>query len=186
MSGKKVQELLGKKKFQLRYHQRGDGSGRDDRSGLDGSWRRYAVHRNGSGAGHRQAGAYRTAGRCDAGVCKGRYQLHSLGELTKLKIDEEFYKKCDLHIHIPEGAIPKGRPFGRCDNVHGYHFYADGDPGTQGCRYDRRNHAAGQGAAGRRDPGESTGGSQSRYSAKCCCLQENEPDIQDIPEAVRE
>ena len=69
--------------------------------------------------------------------------------------------------------------------MHGYHFYADGDPGTQGCSYDGRNHTAGQGAAGS-GIREKVLAAHRAGIRKSASAKGNEPDIQDIPEAVRD
>ena len=42
--------------------------------------------------------------------------IKSHGELLEIK--PSLFENWNVHVHVPEGAIPKGRPFGR--NNHGY------------------------------------------------------------------
>ena len=103
---------------------------------------------------------------------------------SKLGIDEDFYQKYDLHIHIPEGAIPKDGP-------------------SAGVTMCTALVSTLTGRAARKDiamTGEITlrgnvlpvGGIREKVMAahragirKVLLPFENEPDIQEIPEVVR-
>lgn len=102
----------------------------------------------------------------------------------KLRIDEDFYKKIDLHIHIPEGAIPKDGPSAGVTMCTAIISTLTGIPA--------RKDVAMTGEITLRGKILPVGGIREKVMAahragirKVLLPKENEADIQDIPETVR-
>ena len=69
-------------------------------------WWGYPPDRSECDAWKRRDHAHRSAWRCDERIGTDRDQLYPFCG-RKYKIPEDFFKKHDIHIHIPEGAVPK-------------------------------------------------------------------------------
>ena len=92
-----------------------------------------------------------------AAVTYARSRAEDLG------IDSAAFDNCDMHIHVPGGRDPEGRAVGGRDDGDGAGVGADAAAGAQGSRHDGRDHAAGEGAAGRRDTGQGAGGASGGH-----------------------
>ena len=81
-------------------------------------------------------------------------------------VAEDFLENGDVHIHFPAGAVPKDGPSAGVTMITALVSLLTGHPRAPRRGDDRRDHAARQGAAGRRHQGEGAGGAPRGHQAR--------------------
>ena len=85
-----------------------------------------------------------------------RSRSHLLG------LERDFYRHLDVHIHVPEGSIPKDGPSAGITLATTLASGLDQNPRAEGCCHDRRDYAPREGSPDWRFEGEIIGGSPRR------------------------
>ena len=158
-----VTEMLGRADVPGRGDGGADqGPGRGHRPGVDARWRRRPVHRGVANGGRGHADAHRPARRRDEGV----------GASSAVLVPRARGRVWRRSGFLQERGAPPARALGRDSegrSVGGRHHRdgagvrADEASGSRRHRDDRRDHAVGTRAAGRRHQGKGAGGAARRH-----------------------
>lgn len=109
VNAKNLNKFLGVRKYSFGVAEKQNQIGQVTGLAWTRGRRRVADGRDGGSARQGQGDDHRQAGRSDAGVDPGR-AFGGAQAVEILGVAEDFYQKSDLHIHLPEGAIPKDGP----------------------------------------------------------------------------
>ena len=104
---------------------------------------------------------------------------------AELGVDPAFFDRA-IHVHVPAGRRPQGRPVGRRHHGHRADLARHRSAGALGGRHDRRGHPERPGAARSAALKQKLLAAQRNGLTEVFVPLRNEPDLDDVPADVRE